>query len=136
MVIRMRSLNNGWGGIAKLGIFVIMALLLTYTVTVAPASSASTKCKDYCEPEQKSPGTAVHECVKDYKVCIYWENGVKKTLWAHKCRDCVKGYYYQICHHEIWCPNSGCVYSGAPFTKTGKSYSDCQPWVTTFYSTP
>jgi len=125
----MRSSNKRRGGLGQWTTIIVLALLLVFLVSVAPASCAKPKpCKDVCL--NRLVPTAPYEQCEVKKVCTYWDHGVRKTLWRERCRDCVTIRTYQDCYHQTRCTVNGlCERQANPYkTKLIKTKTTCGKW--------
>lgn len=125
----MRSSIRGRGVLGQWTTIIVLALLLTFLISVAPVSCAKPKpCKDVCLSRLESTGPTQQCEVK--KVCTYWENGVRKTMWRQRCRDCVTIKTWQDCYLQIRCGVNGlCEQQADPYkTRLIKTKATCGKW--------
>lgn len=108
---------------------IVLVLLLAFLVMVAPASCAKPRpCKDVCL--QRLETTAPFEQCQVKRVCTYWDNGCRITLWRERCRDCVTIKTWQDCYHQTRCTVNGlCERDPNPYkTKLIRTRTTCGSW--------
>jgi hypothetical protein len=125
----MRLSNKRRGVLGQWTTIIALALLLAFLVSVVPVSCGSTPsgCADTCLNRLQT--THASQC-EAYKVCIWWENGVQKSLWRKRCRDCVTKDTWQDCYHQVRCTANGlCEQQPQPYlTKKVNTQTTCGSW--------
>jgi hypothetical protein len=141
----MRLSNKRRGVFGQLITLAVLALTLTFLVSVSPISGSKISgkcaggacgCDDKCGKIMKANVVKTTEgkdflinshCTKDCK------KGAKNELWAHKTRVCESGQYYQNCQDMEYCSqNNKCEKVGNTI-KWGSTYRTCSAWKIQYY---